>query len=101
MTDARCILCDTSTCADTPWGGYLFEGKKYSMVKCSGCGFMFLTPLPSQETLNKIYKENAYFDNYFATPTGIKGYIENMFDGDSCDDSIIGLIKKYKKSGKL
>lgn len=98
---SACLVCGLRFHSNTVFGGYLYENKKYHIVKCENCGFMFLSPLPRQETLNKIYNGNDYFESYYATPTGIKGYIEGMADYNIYDEKAINLIKKYKKSGRL
>ncbi|UCB56940.1 MAG: glycosyltransferase [Candidatus Omnitrophota bacterium] len=97
----RCIVCDGRAFAHTIYGGYRYENRIYSIVKCSGCGFMFLNPLPTKETLDNIYKGDDYFDNYYATASGIKSYTEAMADSAGCDKDVIGIIKKYKESGRL
>jgi 2-polyprenyl-3-methyl-5-hydroxy-6-metoxy-1,4-benzoquinol methylase len=62
---------------------------------------MFLDPIPDKRVLDDIYKNDAYFNTYYATPMGIKTYIDGMKDCKDKIASLISLIKKYKESGKL
>jgi len=96
-----CIVCDSISWKNTVWGGYNFKGQNYNIVRCSKCGFMFLNPLPGKNILDDIYKDDAYFDTYYATSAGIKTYIDGMEDCKDKIINIISLISKYKESGTL
>lgn len=96
-----CIVCDSVSRKNTAWGGYNFKKQNYSIVRCSECGFMFLDPIPDKRVLADIYKSDTYFNTYYATSSGIKTYIDGMEDCKDKITNVIGLIKKYKESGKL
>ncbi len=96
-----CIICNSLRLSETIWGGYSFKSRKYAIIKCVNCGFMFLNPFPEKCILNEIYEGDSYFDNYYAASTGIKNYIEGMMDCNVQHTRVIDLIKNYKKNGNL
>jgi SAM-dependent methyltransferase len=101
MGTAGCIICGYTDYVGTRWGGYYYNDRKYTIVKCLNCGFMFLNPLPNQEVLDNIYGGDEYFDTYYLTSSGAKPYIEGMMDFNAQDEEVIGLIKKFKATGSL
>lgn len=96
-----CLVCGGTFFRPTVYGGYVYAGGKHSIVKCRGCGFMFLDPLPDKEALSKIYNEGDYFEAYHATANGLKSYIGGMNDYAAADRETVSLIKKYKAGGFL
>lgn len=101
MTNSACILCNSKYWDNTLWGGYLFKEKKFNIVRCKKCGFMFIDPLPSQNELDSIYESQEYFDNYFISKNKLASYIQAMEDYSSTDLEILEVIKQYKPSGKI
>jgi len=42
-----------------------WEGKNYSYIGCPNCGTAYLSPLPGEEDLKKIYTKDAYHDVFY------------------------------------
>ncbi|MBU2541469.1 MAG: class I SAM-dependent methyltransferase [Candidatus Omnitrophica bacterium] len=98
---ALCIVCGSRNFNKTIYGGHFYGNKKYDIVRCRKCGFMFLNPLPEKLTLDNIYNTDDYFDSYYVTVSGKKPYLEAMADYTEADEKIIKIIKKYKQDGRL
>jgi glycosyltransferase involved in cell wall biosynthesis/2-polyprenyl-3-methyl-5-hydroxy-6-metoxy-1,4-benzoquinol methylase len=99
--DISCLVCSGGNFKNSIFGGYFYKNKKYNILRCRKCGFMFLDPLPDKETLNNIYSNDDYFDNYYVTSEGKKPYLQAMADFSQADKEIIKIIKGYKQSGSL
>ncbi len=97
----RCIVCGGSSFKRSIYGGYCYRDKKYDIVRCRKCGFMFLSPQPGKDVLNSIYNADDYFKDYYATRAGLKNYIEGMSDFEGSDKTALSLILKIKKTGRL
>jgi len=101
MKIETCIVCGNNLFESTVWGGYIFKGREYCIVRCLKCGFMFLDHLPDLEILNEVYSKDDYFKNYHATNLGLRSYIETMGSYKRLDEQSISLIKNFKSYGKL
>lgn len=54
-----------------------------------------------QEALDRIYQQDEYFENYYATAQGIKGYIDSIAVNGGYDEEMLALIKRFKNKGNL
>ena len=62
---------------------------------------MRLSPFPDKQTLLNIYSQDDYFDNYYATADGIKGYTDAGIDIYRNDSLVLKRIREYKTRGRL
>jgi ubiquinone/menaquinone biosynthesis C-methylase UbiE len=68
--------------------------KSFSVYKCSGCGLMFLNPMPQEDELGIFYPDDYY-------QPGIS-LIEKLYSPliDRCFKKIVNEIKKFKSGGR-
>ena len=55
MHHRKCPVCSDKR------SGYAFSHLEYRICRCENCAFMFVSPQPSDEVLNRIYTENYFF----------------------------------------
>lgn len=55
----KCILCNNKRY------NKLYKINEYNIVRCTNCSFVFVTPLPTQKKLDKIYKNSNYETGFF------------------------------------
>lgn len=68
--------------------------KNFSVYKCSGCGLMFLNPMPQEDELGIFYPDDYY-------QPGI-ALLEKLYSPliDRCFKKIVNEIKKFKSGGR-
>lgn len=97
----KCLNCGILSPRKTLFGGYRYLGRQYDIMRCNHCGLMFLHPMPSEETLYEIYRNQEYFNNYFISKNQPVSYIQAMDDYNDDDFKTLEIISRYKPSGSL
>jgi SAM-dependent methyltransferase len=75
-------------------------GQGYRMVECSGCGLWYLNPMPSAETLARLYDE-GYFTSHAATTTGYSDYAGMADDARDTFRRRLALVDRHVGSGRI
>lgn len=101
MVNGMCILCGSSDLKKSGYGGYEYAGQRFTIVRCTKCGFMFLQPVPSKEVVDSIYFNDEYFDTYSLTEKGLASYLDVIHDDHAYSEEVLRLLKNYALGGKL
>lgn len=92
--EPACPLCDGGSsllyaeCSDLEY----FIERPFGFRRCSGCGFVFMDPLPSREELPDLYPPN--YHNFDAVPEGVRGLLIRRFYAHHA-----ALIRRYLRPG--
>jgi 2-polyprenyl-3-methyl-5-hydroxy-6-metoxy-1,4-benzoquinol methylase len=84
MEHSKCLVCNSSSLNP------LHDYQKHYLTKCSKCGFVFCSKIPTQEELNNYYKVYAYNGELNISPLTIKSY-----------HILLDEFEKYRKTNKL
>lgn len=85
MNDNSCYICDSNNYR------LITKKSKYSIVKCKKCDFVFTTPIPNREELDKYYQRFDYKDSLTA---------ENIIRSDA-KRSLGKIGSFFEKSGDI
>jgi 2-polyprenyl-3-methyl-5-hydroxy-6-metoxy-1,4-benzoquinol methylase len=89
-----CLVCGHTS--SVPYA----EKNAYKVMKCSGCGTLFLDPLPDSEQVAKLYSQD-----YFGGATKGHGYVDYDVDKEAMRSVFVNHIKKFERilgqKGKL
>lgn len=96
---ARCLVCGGATLARSLFGGHRYLGKTYYRLRCRGCGFIFVDPMPDVRSFEAMY-DNSYFANYYGGGEDI-GYEGSLESGMACAVRVLSKIAEHKTSGSL
>lgn len=85
------IICD----------GFLVEAK-FNIVRCIGCGHVFVNPCPTQSWLDEVYYTKDYYAGYFAEEkNGDSSYTDNIAGFIPRYHQAMRKLQKCRKKGKL
>ncbi len=96
-----CLVCGSNDHKATLFGGYAYSGRKYDIVRCRACGFMFLDPVPAAEVLDDIYKSDEYFSDYFIPGSDRLGYCEGAYERNAHHSRCLAALKRFREAGVL
>jgi SAM-dependent methyltransferase len=65
-SSARCILCGGSLSSGPLLAGYRWRDQSFWFRQCRDCGSSVVDPLPSEEQLTEIYRQDQYHDVHCA-----------------------------------
>lgn len=51
----NCLFCESANYKNTPYQDTVFNNKLFKYIKCSNCSLVYVTPLPEQDDLIKMY----------------------------------------------
>lgn len=85
--DVNCIICKSDN------SDHLFEKNSFRIVKCRGCGLVYVNPRLKFEALEEMYNNNEI--------SSIDYYLQNRKNDEKTFDIRLKAIEKYKKPGKL
>ncbi|RJP29009.1 MAG: glycosyltransferase [Candidatus Omnitrophota bacterium] len=97
----NCIICGSVRYKKTIYGGYLFKGKEYFLVRCVDCGFIYLDPMPSKDVLEGIYTGDSYFNEYYIPGADKLGCLQDDDLASPHHLKAISAMKKFVSSGDL
>jgi SAM-dependent methyltransferase len=100
-TRARnCPVCDTPVpgiraIGTLPTTGELaFERERYDLVECRTCRLVFISPLPSERDLHRIYVESSQFtDDLYTDPRRVEAILDYM---NSCLTRILAHTQRER-----
>ncbi|MFH1508116.1 MAG: glycosyltransferase [Candidatus Omnitrophota bacterium] len=96
-----CIVCNDKKSVDSVYGGYDYLNVRYRIVRCLGCGFMFLKPLPAKEVLAGIYKDPRYFEDYYIPGSSGLGYLQGVSVENLHHKMAITMLSRHINKGSL
>jgi SAM-dependent methyltransferase len=87
-----CALCDSDRTE------FLLEDRGYRLVKCRRCGLVYVNPRPIRQELQSLYGSSDETGNVLMDNVG---YTEFAYLHELQAKKRLGIIKKYKHSGKV
>lgn len=102
LVDAPCTLCRASS--EHATRAHVVDG--YQIVRCSGCGHLYVSPRPSMDEIHEIYGEE-YFENPAFESTdhdSYFGYMDYLRDRERIQirlSEVLARIKRHEWQGRL
>src|SRR4030043_234334 len=98
LETVTCLLCASSEAQILSYQG---EKREYRVNKCSNCGFIYLSPRPTADSIDEIYNEEYYKDG----KTGYFDYEKTYYKYEKIYNQFFeireNLLLRFKKYGKL
>jgi len=89
VEEVKCLFCQTET------DKVFWEENGYKGRKCQRCGLIYISPRPSEEEMKTLYEQGL------AGGATAEEQMENRYLKDLNARYTLGLIQKYKQTGRL
>lgn len=96
-----CFICNSKNITASIYPGYWYKSRKYTKYQCKKCLFIFIDPVPDRKTLEEIYNDPDYFNNYFVLNAGECGYLNSREAAIKNAEKTLIQIKKYARGSAL
>ncbi len=99
MVSATCPLCTSSESVEFPIF-YEFRGDRFVAQECSACGFVYLSPRPTEAQLAQLYSDEYFLhDGADCGAHASTDYETAAQQGSVKFPEILGWIRKYRPAG--